>query len=180
MIVNHLEKCGLFFNFQYSFRSSRSTTDPLAVVPDRISRAFNRSGATQAVALDISKAFERVRHAALLQKRKSYGISVRYLALFLLFSVIDSFEWFWMEGLHKNIQLMLEFLKTPLVLHFSYYTLMAFLRMLSVILLSLLMILLSILSVIRRLICGNCLNWLLNLNLTQERLQTGAGDGLLT
>ena len=46
---------------------------------------------------------------------------VRYLALFLLFSVIDNFEWFWMEGLDKNIQLMWEFLKAPfLVLHFSY------------------------------------------------------------
>ena len=41
---------------------------------------------------------------------------VRYLALFLLFSVIDGFEWFWMENIHKNIQLMLEFLKDP----FSY------------------------------------------------------------
>ena len=67
---------------------------------------------------------------------------VRYMALFLLFSVIDSFEWFWKVRLHKNIQLMLEFLKAPfLVLHFSYYTLMTSLMMLSVILLSLLMIL---------------------------------------
>ena len=57
---------------------------------------------------------------------------VRYLALFLLFSVIDGFEWFWMESLDKNIQLMQEFLKAPfLVLHFSYYTLMTFLMMLS-------------------------------------------------
>ena len=62
---------------------------------------------------------------------------VRYLALFLLFSVIDDFAWFWMKSLHKNIQLMQEFLKAPfLVLHFSYYTLMIFLPMLSVILLS--------------------------------------------
>ena len=30
------------------------------VVSDRIARVFNRSGATQAVALDISKAFNRV------------------------------------------------------------------------------------------------------------------------
>ena len=37
--------------------------------------------------------------------------------------------------------------------------------MLSVILLFMLMILLSVLSVIRHLICGNNLNWLLNLNL---------------
>ena len=75
---------------------------------------------------------------------------------------------------------MLEFLKAPfLVLHFSYYTLMTFLMMLSVILLSMLMILLSILSVIRHLICGNNLNWLLNLNLIYETLWTGARSDLL-
>ena len=66
-----------------------------------------------------------------------------------------------------------------LVLHFSYFTLMTFLIMLSVILLYTLMILLSILSVIRHLICGNNLNWLLNLNLIYETLQTGARSGLL-
>ena len=95
-------------------------------------------------------------------------------------SVIDDFEWFWMESLHKNIQSMREFLKAPfLVLHFSYYTLMTFLMMLSVILLSMLMILLSILSVIGHLICGNNLNWLLNLNLIYETQWTGVRSGLL-
>ena len=59
-IVDHLEKCGLFSDFQYGFRSSRSTADLLTVVSDRTARAFNRSGATRAVALDISKAFDRV------------------------------------------------------------------------------------------------------------------------
>ena len=58
---------------------------------------------------------------------------VRYLSLFLLFSKIDGFEWFWTGSLH-NIQLMLEFLTAPfLVLHFSYSTLIIFLMMLSVI-----------------------------------------------
>ena len=48
-----------------------------------------------------------------------------------------------MKSLHKNIQLMLESLKDLfLVLHFSCYTLMAFLTILSVILLSMLIILL--------------------------------------
>ena len=47
------------------------------------------------------------------------------------------------------------------------------LMMLSVILLSMLMILLFILSVIRHLICGNNLNWLLNLNLIYETLDWG-------
>ena len=58
--VDHLEEYDLFSNFQYGFRSSRSTADLLIVVSDRIARAFNRSGATQAVALDISRSFDRV------------------------------------------------------------------------------------------------------------------------
>ena len=45
-IVDYLEKCGLFSDFRYGFRSSRSTADFLTVVSDRIARAFNRSGAT--------------------------------------------------------------------------------------------------------------------------------------
>ena len=90
---------------------------------------------------------------------------VTYLVLFLLFTVIDNFGWFWSGGHHKK------FLKGPvLVLHFSYYTLMTFLMMLSVILLSMLMVLLSTLSVIRYLICGNKYRWLLNLSLTYETL----------
>ena len=69
-IVDHLEKCGLFSDFQYGFRSSRSTADLLTVVSDRIARAFNRCGAARAVTLDISKAFDKVWHAVLLHKRK--------------------------------------------------------------------------------------------------------------
>ena len=96
------------------------------------------------------------------------------------FSLIDGFEWFWMENPHRNIQLMLEFLKGPfLVLHFSYYTLMTFLTMLSVILLSMLMILLFILSVIRHLICGNNLNYFLDFNLIYETLWTGIRSALV-
>ena len=56
---------------------------------------------------------------------------------------------------------------------------MTFLTVLSMILLSILIILLSILSVIRDMICGNNLNWLLNLNLIYETLWTGVRSGLL-
>ena len=44
-----------FSEFQYGFRSSQSTADLLTVVFDRIARAFDRSEATRAVALDLSK-----------------------------------------------------------------------------------------------------------------------------
>ena len=49
-----------FCDFQYSFKSSWSTADLLTVVTDRTARALNRSGATPAEAVDISKAFDRV------------------------------------------------------------------------------------------------------------------------
>ena len=114
-IVDYLEKCGLFSDFQYGFRSSRSTADLLTVVSDKIPRACNRSGATQAVARFLT----------------GFGMLVFFTNVSLmefqarfLFSVIDSLQSFWMASLHKNIQLMLEFLKAAfLVLHFSYYTL---------------------------------------------------------
>ena len=69
-IVDHLEKCDLFSDFQYGFRSSRSTADLLTVVSDRIGRILNRSVATRAVALDISNAFDSVWHAGLFHKLK--------------------------------------------------------------------------------------------------------------
>ena len=72
-IVDHLEKCGLF--------PSRLTADLLTVVSDRIASAFNMSGATRAVAFDISKAFDKVWHAGLLDKLKPYGISGQIFGL---------------------------------------------------------------------------------------------------
>ena len=80
-IVDFLEKFDLFSDFQYGFRPSRSTADLLTVVSDRIARAFNGSGATRAVALDISMAFDRVWHAGLLHKLKSYAISCQMFGL---------------------------------------------------------------------------------------------------
>ena len=41
-IVDHVEKYVRFSDFQYGFRSSRSTTDLLTVVSGRIARVFNR------------------------------------------------------------------------------------------------------------------------------------------
>ena len=70
-LVEHLEKWDLFFDFQYGFRSSRSTADILTVICDRIARAFNRFRPTRAVAFHIPKAFYRVCHDGLLHKLKS-------------------------------------------------------------------------------------------------------------
>ena len=175
-----LEKCGCFSDFQYGFRSSRSTPGLRAVVSDRNARLLTGLGLLELQLLIYPRFLTGFDMLVFFTNLRLMEFQCRYLALFLLFSVIDGFEWFWMESLHKNIQLMLEFLKASfLVLHFSYYTLMTFLMMLSVILLSVLTILLSILSVIRHLICGNNWSWLLNLNLIYGTLWTGAESGLL-
>ena len=84
-IFVHLEKCGLFSDFHYGFGSSQSTADFLTVASDRIARAFNKSEATRAVALDISKAFDWVWHAGLLPKLVFYAISGQ------IFGLISSF-----------------------------------------------------------------------------------------
>ena len=122
----------------------------------RIARAFNRFGATQAVALDISKAFNIVWHAGLLQKLRSYGISGQ---IFGLISSPLSNRWLGMVLDGESSQ------EYPGNAGVPQGSLMIFLMMLSVILLSFLMILLYILNVIRHLICCNNYNWLLKLNL---------------
>ena len=57
---DYLEKCSIFSDSQFGFRSCWSTANLLAVVSDRITRPFKNSGATQAAVLDISKAFDSV------------------------------------------------------------------------------------------------------------------------
>ena len=85
-IVDHLEKCGLFSDFQYGFRSSPSTADLLKVVSDRIARAFIKSGGNRTVALDISKAFEKAFGILVFfTNLKSCGISGQ------IFGLISSF-----------------------------------------------------------------------------------------
>ena len=180
MIVDHLEKCGVFYDFQYGVRSSRSTANLLTVVSDRCARDLNSLGLPEQWHLIYPRLLTGFGILVFFTVLSLMEFQVRYLVFFVLFSVIDGFEWFWMLSLHRNIQLMLEFLKAPfLVLPFFYYTLMTFLMMLSVILLSMPMILLSVLSVITHLLYGNNLNWLLNLNLIYQTPWTGGGSGLL-
>lgn len=49
----------LFSDFQYDFRSSRSTVDHLTVLSHKIAWTFSGSNATQTVALDICKLFDQ-------------------------------------------------------------------------------------------------------------------------
>ena len=95
-IVDHLEKCDLFADFQYGFISSRSTANLLTVVCNRIASVFNRSGATRAVAQGLAW-----------WSSTNSGL-------------------FWMGSVRKNIELILEFLESPFyyTMHLFYYILM--------------------------------------------------------
>ena len=132
------------------------------MVSDRFAKAFDRSGTILVVARNISKSFDRVWLAGFLHKLKSYWI------------------WVFMNGkFFQECPVNSVCAKAPfLVLHFSYYTIMPNLLMLSVIFLSMLMIL-STLNVIGHLIYGNNYSWPLNLNLIYETLWTGSGSALL-
>ena len=94
-LVDHLSKCYFWSDFQYGFKPW-SNAEFLTVVPDRITGALNKSGATRAVALDISKAFNRVWHAVL-HKLKFYGISGQAIDL-ILFFLISRQLWVILEG----------------------------------------------------------------------------------
>ena len=84
----------------------------------------------------LSKAFDRVWHAGLLHKRKSYGISSQ------IFGLISFFLG------NRRLRVVLDGVSS------QEYPLMTF-PMISVILLSMLMILLFTLTVIRHRLCGN-------------------------
>ena len=74
-VLNHLESNNIISDRQYGFRKQRSTADMLAYVSHIWSQAVEGHGESQLVALDISKAFDRVWHSALLSKLPSYGIN---------------------------------------------------------------------------------------------------------
>ena len=81
--------CSIFWFplWLYGSRSSRSTAGPLTVVSKKIFEAFNRSGSTRSLALNI--------FLKGLACWSSSEIQVGYLELFCLFSVTQGFVWFW-------------------------------------------------------------------------------------
>ena len=101
-----LRNVDFFSDFQYGLGYSLSTAYLLTVVSDKIARAFNRS---RAVVLEYPRILTEFVMLVLFTNLSLRELQVRDFTLFLLFSVIDSFGWFKMGRLQKNIQLMLIF-----------------------------------------------------------------------
>ena len=82
-----------FLSFSvWFFGSSQSTEDLVAVVSDRIARGFSRSGATRAVAVNISK-FDRVWHAFFHLNIRFMEFQVRYLYLLRYWGCLSLLNW---------------------------------------------------------------------------------------
>ena len=84
--LKHLESHSLLSDHQYGFRKARSTGDLLSYLTHVWSTALRNFGESYVVALDISKAFDRVWHKALLAKLPSFGFTpslTKFIASFL-------------------------------------------------------------------------------------------------
>ena len=93
-----------FFSFSVIFRSYFSTADLLTVKFDIVGRAFNWSGGTRALVLNIyPRLFTEFIMLVFFTDLSLLEFQIEYLALFRLFSVKDDFEWFWIESLRRNI-----------------------------------------------------------------------------
>jgi len=73
-LIKYLETNRIIHDRQYGFRPKRSTGDLLTYISQKINSTLHGHGEACGVALDISKAFDRVWHAALIKKCHAIGL----------------------------------------------------------------------------------------------------------
>ena len=85
-LIRYLESKSLLNDRQYGFRRGRPMGYLQALLPEKWCNSIHHFGESKVVALDISKAFDRVWHVALLSKCIALGVgdnSYRFLSSFL-------------------------------------------------------------------------------------------------
>ena len=90
-IVDNLEKCGLFSDFQYGFRSSQLTADLVTAVSDKLLGLLTGLGLLKLWQLIYPRLLTGFGMLVFFTNVSLMEFQVRCLALFLLFSVIDNF-----------------------------------------------------------------------------------------
>ena len=101
-LTKHLYNTVLFSDLQYGFCASQPTADILTVLREHIYNLLDAGRETRAIALDISKASNKVWHARLLHKLKAYGVVGPIL------SILESF---WQE---RSLKVVLDGQSSPL------------------------------------------------------------------
>ena len=74
-LLEYLEENNLFYQNQYGFRRNKCTQDAVLHLHDHIRDNMNVKNCTDALYIDLSKAFDTVSHSCLLTKLSYYGIS---------------------------------------------------------------------------------------------------------
>ena len=69
---------GQIFNSQYGFRSNHSCENAVSELIGEIVKGFDQKKSTIAVFLDLSKAFDTLKHSILLEKLDRYGIRAQH------------------------------------------------------------------------------------------------------
>lgn len=73
--MSHLEDNKLLSEYQFGFRSNRSTETATAYFIDQIRKAMDNGQYTGAIYIDLSKAFDTISHSVLIDTLPQYGIS---------------------------------------------------------------------------------------------------------
>ncbi|CAG2184497.1 unnamed protein product [Mytilus edulis] len=76
-IVDHMNRYNLFSDRQFGFIGGRSTSLQLLKVLDHWTSILDRGGSIDAVYTDFMKAFDKVPHRRLINKLRSYGMSLQ-------------------------------------------------------------------------------------------------------
>ena len=80
-LTNHLESQHLISDRQFGFRKGRSAADLNLLLSARWSDTLDQGRPTAALALDIAGAFDRVWHAALVERMRAFGVDGPLLQL---------------------------------------------------------------------------------------------------
>ena len=73
-VIEFLEDNSVFYNYQFGFRKSNSTSHAIITLVERVSKALDMGKYVVGVFLDLKKAFDTVDHTILLRKLEQYGI----------------------------------------------------------------------------------------------------------
>ena len=89
----YLENNNLLSNFQFGFRSCRSTEIAATIFTDHIRTAMDEGKFTGAIYVDLSKAFDTISHSILLKTLREKGIAGMFNRLSFLSDAASVILW---------------------------------------------------------------------------------------
>ena len=72
--VSHIDSNNIFSETQFGFRSNHSTDHAILSIVDKIQKAIDERDFSCGIFLDLSKAFDTIKHSILIEKLEYYGI----------------------------------------------------------------------------------------------------------